>query len=223
MTLKSYRRCFPVLTIAIAVSLFSNSLVSAAPISFVATGIIDDLSTEAMTGAGLSLNDAFTLEFTYDLSTPDSFPGEVDVARYDYLGPFVAPVGMEFRAGTLTVTADNPMFIVVANATDTGADSFQIIVSSANTNLSAPYDVLNDFLLVLVDSTHTALSSDALPTSFQANEWTTRTVDLSFVDGANQGSFLGGTIDNIVEVPEPTSSALALAALCLAVGRRRSY
>jgi len=73
---------------------------------------------------------------------------------------------------------------------------------------------------VLVDSTHTALSSDALPvTEPTLTKWDRNDLAISGYDSLGHGIYIQGTVTQAV--PEPATSILLLTAGVLLLRRRR--
>jgi len=166
-------------------------------------GVVDDISDHGnyLTGK-VNIGDTITGWYTYDTSTPDTFPYQ---AGNEYRGDYwhnSAPAGVSVFINDLEFKTDplNVQFLMsITNAGYTySTDDYGLL---SYNNISNMEGVSTDIIsLALEDYSGTALSSDALPTAPpNLNLWQFN--DLMVSGGQNFG--ISGRVTYIV--PEPAT------------------
>lgn len=188
-------------------------------------------------GGGVRVGDVFTGTLVYDTATIDglSDPG---MGRYLYANrltntPFVSPLGLTVRVGSLTFqpsyatsaftvwTADNQP------TTIPGVDG-DGIEADQSTSLNGTTTIPGLTTLALLDRSQKVFSSDALPSGLKASDFTEGLFRvLVFGPGSTQVVALEGSLNlGDAAVPEPASVVLlgcgGLGLLACQSRRRRS-
>jgi len=209
-----------VLKIALVVLLCCGGLAQAVPITISITGNITDL---AGTGRGSVPNTiyagvGFTGTYTYDSSTPDS---DANPQRGKYLhnspyGISIALGGYEFKTSP---NHTNGFEMQIRNDLNIGNGMYDSYSFSSTENISTLPAGFEIWYITwsIGDSTHTALSSDALPATVPVlTDWNHNTLEIIGVDS------LGRTIDIVgtVATPEPLTGFLMMGGMLLLRRRR---
>jgi len=128
-------------------------------IKIVAKVILVDDSYNLLSGV-IKVNDTIRGKYTYDSGIPDSEPNNSNIGLYDFTS---SSCGIELTAGGLvfkTNPSDVDFHIGIFNDGSYGDE--YIVYSGKNLQLSNGM-LVDDIMLVLIDSSSTAFSSDALP------------------------------------------------------------
>jgi hypothetical protein len=145
--------------------------------------VVDD--TYNLLGGAISVGDKIKGKYIYDSTTPDSLPGYPSLGMYEH---FTSPYGIELMCGGLVFKTDpnNVHFTInIFNNFYYYGDAYAPF-SANNLDLSNGNKV--DFIgWGLIDSTGTALSSDALPTTAPVlSDWTDNYI---LIDGYEPSSY----------------------------------
>ncbi len=217
-------RAFLATSAALSITLISAMTAEASIVTINFTGTITSINDPSGFISGSSVGGSFSGSLVYDTSAPIAVAG-ANPAEYDYLPAstpsYASPLGLTFTVGSHTFDPHYPgvMQIHVQNdlVSSTYPDAF-VAVASTQVGTGATLAVFG-----LADTTGTALSSTALPTSLDFSKFDASEFQLT--DGKGGPDIFDGTI-NGVSVPEPASTtllgigALAIGALVL---RRRGY
>jgi hypothetical protein len=161
--------------------------------------------------------DIITGTYTYESTTPDSNPSSSIGHYWHYAGP--AGISLEVEGFDFASDPSNVNFLVgiVDNGTSGGLHDSYWLCSYSNVPLSNGASV-DEITWALEDSTATALSSDALPTSAPVLEQWESIVGLR-LEGQRGGYYVSATVTSAI--PEPATIVL-LALGGLVVLRRRN-
>jgi PEP-CTERM motif len=156
--------------------------------------------------SGSNVGDSFSGTLVYDTSAPIAVPG-ANPAEYDYLStstpPYASPLGLTFTVGSHTFDPHYPgamQIHVQDDLTSLPYPTAFVAVASTQVGTGASLAVFG-----LADSTGTALSSTALPTSLDFSKFDASEFQLTNPQGGKD--IFDGTI-NGVAVPEPASATL---------------
>jgi len=150
----------------------------------------------------VNVGDVITGYYTYDLSTPDSYPTDDNRGRYEHsqspCGIFLSVEGIDFQTDLSDID-----FIVIANNNYNSRDSY-IVVSDNNTSSNGTSP---DFIVWnLKDYTETALQDDSLPTTApvlsQWNSFNHLRIE------ADRKYRIDATVTSAVLIPEPMTVIL---------------
>lgn len=209
-----------VLALLAAVALPASAF--AAPVTVVMTGTWDYIDDEGGVVAGdIGLGTAYTATLTYDDATPDSNP-EAGEGNYVVSAPSFS---FTLTSGGLTF-AWNPGGFAEIDVINASVDTLTVDARGLSGGPGLPPIGFSYLFASFDDTTGTALSSASLVgLPWVLGDWNSRGMAL-FFDVADGSSLtyvdLGGTVDSITVVPEPSALALAAAgASALALGRRR--
>ena len=232
------------------VVLVGREQVESAIISFDFTGHVTEVGS-SWNGTGVAVNDSVLGEFTYDTTISDRSPGDPAYGGYIHDPPF-APNGLTIQTGEYTFVADASKNFLVnvyndyGDYKDTLAFGWGGFVEPVKVGGPALPFGLDNMALSFWDSSGTAFSSDALPTSLDladfdrfldrmgwvtlqsGDPWNHRfyfdldTLSLGTPSGGGGGGGGGGAV-----IPEPSTFVIwsLLATLGITVGwwRRRRY
>jgi hypothetical protein len=152
----------------------------------------------------INVGDTITGYYTYESTTVDIEPS-IYIGRYEH---YSSPYGINLTAGgfVFKTDPDNVNFIVsVVNAGGTYTSDDFVAVSNNNVNLPQG-TVVEKISWNLSDSTGTALSSDALPTTPPVlSDWQFNVLNIS---GGEKGYSFGIWGHVTSAVPEPTTILL---------------
>ena len=191
------------------------------------TGTITTVNSGGQAGipiggfGGIDVNDMFTGSFLYD--TADAGPDQ-DMSTNGLF--FFDPT----TTNTLSVNIDGQVFDTPIGSVS-GASTFDNVMSTLSNNTDAleifkgapnlpagwnvPLPASSIMRVFYIDSTGTALPSDALPTSFDPTDWELALFSLTFsgdvfaFEEFGNNIYIEGMIDlSPVGVPEPSSLAL---------------
>jgi len=147
--------------------------------------------------------DLITGFYIYETTTPDSSPDDPVQGNYWH---YASPAGIALTVGGVNFMTDpfNIEFrVVIRNNTPSGNDIYG--VESSN-NLPLPNGTsVNEISWVLNDSTGSALSSDALPTTAPVlDNWQTNILNIGGGPGGHGQSF--GILGHVTSaIPEPAT------------------
>jgi hypothetical protein len=128
-------------------------------------------------GGQISVGTPITGTYTYDSSTPDSYPSDFSYGQYWNYTP---PAGVSLNVGGLNfrTNPDNVEFAVTVNNNNLGEDSYSIW-STKNLSLSDG-TLVQSISWYLNDPTGTTLSSDALLlTAPELGKWGYNSLNIS--------------------------------------------
>jgi hypothetical protein len=184
---------------------------SAEWISIAITAQVTDVMDEGGLDGKIHVGDTVTGTYTYDSTTPDSYPG-----NYEY---YSAPAGISLECGGFVFRTDPSdvefsVWLDDHSPSESWGDSYGI---ESNNNLPLSNgSLLNVIAWGLGDTTATALSSDALPTTApDLSDWDWN--DPLMIDGMRGGGFrIEANVTSVSLIPEPAAIALfALGGLML--------
>jgi hypothetical protein len=198
----------------VGILLCYGGLASAELITIAITGSVTSARGPGLPGT-INVGDIFNGTYTYDTSTTNSDTPLSHRGTYIHASPCgfdISLAGLEFKTKP------------------TGQFSMQIYDNYSFQSLFDEYDVRSwqnsplpngasyDISWQLVDYTHTAFSSIALPvTAPVLSDWKVN----SFVIGPQNGFSIVGTVTQAVLVPEPVTSTLLLVASVFLLRRRQ--
>jgi hypothetical protein len=153
---------------------------------------------------GLVEGDPFTGRLTYDLA-----PTFVTTA-FLWEAPYDPSIGIDITVRDQFFSSDDADIFLID--VEQGDSDYFFTASIPDTPLS----------LFLSDSSRTAFDSNDLPTSLALEDFDQAHIGQVFLGPRGDASFLIiGTVQSLVQIPEPASGALALVGLLvLALGRR---
>jgi hypothetical protein len=160
---------------------------------------------------GVHEGSIFSGIYTYDTATLNTgtVPG---VGEYVYNSPYginMSLEGFEFKTDPSHVSQ---FVVTILNDVSINRDLYDhyVIASHKNVPLSNG-DIITSISWGLLDSTHTAISSNDLPvTPPVLNNWPQNRLEIYGLDSFNHSFYLRGTVTQAVLIPEPATSTLML-------------
>lgn len=193
---------------------------AAATVSFAFSGQITSGSEPAL---GIHIGDPITGIVTYDSEAP---PTEIGNSALSLLfagatayqqSPIIPQSGVQLAIGGQDFSSSPARGMVMVVGDDVnGGDVIGISYSRPlppNVPNAAGDSVY--FILRLIDSTGTALSSEELPTTIAASEFDQMTLDIGWLS-LTKGAGFSAVITSFTPVPEPATSLLAICGVLLA-------
>jgi len=196
-----------------AVLFFACSLARAELITIALTGqvyMIED--SQHIFGGQIHYNDTITGTYTYDTSTPDSELSDPSIGAYWF---YSTPCGVSFTVDgfNFRTDPDNVLFSVGVGNNEPLWDIYSIC---SRNNLPLSNGVLVDMInWQLTDSSRSAFSSDALPTTAPNLANFDMDYGLSIYSGGDNEFLLRADVISATVVPEPTTLLLVAAGLLL--------
>jgi hypothetical protein len=209
-----------VLKIALVVLLCCGGLAQAVPITIQISGNITALAGTGRESVPDTIHTgvSFTGTYTYESSTVAStINGGVGHHIHN------APYGISLSLGGYTfATAPNHVgqfdMWIVNDAPENGLHDLYLVRSYGN--ISTPsVDFTSSIEWNLWDYTHTALSSDALPTTAPVlTDWNHNLLEMSGYDSLGRSIYIQGTVTQAI--PEPLTGVLMITGMFLLKRRR---
>jgi PEP-CTERM motif len=206
-------RALGVIVAGLLITSFSSVGAVAGLVTVDFSGTVTKVDTSKIPGT--KVGDSFSGTLVYDSDTPVTTPG-TNLARYTASQPLPAGVGITLTVGGIMYAAESTHVMQLTVANDGPAPFPDAFTAFASVNVGG---VATSATFGVGDSTGTAFSSTALPTSLDLSKFTTG----EFVLGSTDSPILEGTI-NLQSVPEPGSAVLlgigVLGGGCLLRSRR---
>ena len=202
-----------IVIVVVGVLLSCGGMAQAAPITIQITGNVTSVGgyTEAIPDT-IHADVPFTGTYTYDSLTPDS-DASSQRGKYLHNSPYginLSLGGYEFKTAPnhvgqfkIGITNDDPT---------NGVHDYYSVLSDENVSNPPVGFTINYISWVLGDTTHTALSSDALPvTAPVLTDWGGNVLTISGYYGPDgHGLSIYGTVTQAVLIPEPLTSILMM-------------
>ena len=207
--------------VAVSVTLLTALTANAGLVTVDFSGTITKIDDPNGVISGTQIGDSFTGTLIYDTSLPSDNPGG-DPAYYTYLPgttpPFAAPLGLTITVGSYTFSPHYTGLMQIQVLNDVGGSYPDAFSAENDVTVGTSYSLLG---FVVGDSTGTAFSSTALPTSFDLGKFDLGEVFLT--SGGDAPDIFDGTVNvGPAAVPEPTSvTLLALGVLGISGWSRR--
>jgi hypothetical protein len=169
------------------------------------------------------------LSSTFFVSDPITGSFEIDSLSPDFredptIGLYIGPTNFSFEFGSYLATGPGGGGGDSVTVLNTTPDTFGFNGTCGGAACIAA-DVgayfLTNMSLSLTDSTDTAFSSDALPTSLDINDFDSAKVSLIFQHATLPSKTVVGEISSVTLVPEPSTSLLGMTAMLFVAGLRR--
>jgi hypothetical protein len=213
--MRALLRAFLATSAALSITWISALTAEASIVTINFTGTITAVDDPSGFISGSTVGDSFSGSLVYDTSAPIAVPG-ANPAEYDYLPtstpPYASPLGLTFTVGSHTFDPHYPGAMQIHVQDDLTSSPYPtafVAVASTQVGSGATLAVFG-----LADSTGTALSSTALPTSLDFSKFDAS--EFSLTNPTGGPDIFDGTI-NGTAVPEPASATL-LGIGALAVG-----
>jgi len=193
----------------------ASSAVEAETLTVSFSGAVTTVPTEL--SSTFFVSDPITGSFEIDSLSPDF---DADPTRGEYIGP----TNFSFEFGSYLSTGPGGSGSDSVSVQNTTLDTFGFNVQcSAGRCIAADVGAyfLASMRLSLTDSTATAFSSDALPTSLDINDFDNDEVALIFEHATLPLKVVSGEISSVTLVPEPSTSLLGMTAMLFVAGLRR--
>jgi hypothetical protein len=219
-------RAFLATSAALSITWISTLTAEAGVVTIDFTGTITAINDPSGFISGSSIGDSFSGSLVYDTSAPMAVPG-ANPAEYDYLPtstpPYASPLGITITVGSHTFDPHYAGVMQIHVQDDLmGSPYPTAFVAVASTTLGTGATLA---VFGVADTTGTALSSTALPTSLDFSKFDASEFQLTNPKGGPD--IFDGTINGVgALLPEPASAtlfgigALAVGAFIL---RRRGY
>jgi hypothetical protein len=190
----------------------ASSTVEAETLTVSFSGAVTTVPTEL--SSTFFVSDPITGSFDIDSLTPDT---DADPTRGEYIGP----TNFSFEFGSYLATGPGGGGGDSVTVLNTTPDTFGFNGLCGGPGCIAD-DVgayfLTNMSLSLTDSTDTAFSSDALPTSLDINDFDSAKVSLIFQHATLPSKTVVGEISSVTLVPEPSTSLLGMTAMLFVAG-----
>jgi hypothetical protein len=205
----------------LAIMLLLPISTNAVPITISITGNITSISGSGVPSS-IYIGSIFTATYTYDTSTPDSDP-----ETYNGSYKFSSPYGMNITLGGYqfqTAASHIDGFNIGIRNDDSGPPLIGVndwYTVGCSDFIPSNGIAIDSFRWHLIDPSHTAFSSDALPiTAPVLSDWEFNSFYISGFDSSGKYLSLDGTITQAVLVPEPLTISLLIMGLSLCKRRR---
>ena len=139
-------------------------------------------------GGAIQVNDKITGKYIYESGKPDLFPEDPTYGYYEYIS---STFGMELNTGgfEFKTNPSNVQFLIIIYNDDPYSDDGYMVGSEENLPLSNGL-LVDIFYWTLGDPTHTALSSDALPTTAPVlSDWEYNQLDVLVIHPTSGNPF----------------------------------
>lgn len=207
-----------VVILVLGVLLFAGGMARAVPVTIQITGNVTSVSGSAITGA-IYVNDIFTGTYTYNSDTSDS-DSSPQRGEYRHNSPYGIDLfigGFEFKTDPAQ-TSGRFVIGIGDNVVSNGTNDYYSVHSDQNAYTNGLW--VGGISWELGDSTHTAISSTALPvTAPVLSAWNYNHVEIYGGDNLH-GFSIYGTVTQATLVPEPVTGIL-MAMGVLLLRRRR--
>lgn len=189
----------------------------AAPVTFQFSGQLTSLIGGGLTAAGFSVGQSFVGSYTFESTSSNVYDANPNKAIYNALTSLTATIG----SYTVTLVPDPDLReIQIHNnlgSSISRRDAYIVgsRVTGAVVNGLSPVD----FFIDLIDPSHTAFDSDALPSSPpNLSSFATKRASFGFFSGAPENSLLHGEIHSLTAVPVPAAVLLFGTGLTALIG-----
>ncbi len=208
-----------IFTVLTAILCHCSSFAQAVPITIQISGKVTSFSDDTGLLNTIHVNDTFGGTYTYDTAISNT-------STYSNIGKYVGnpPCGISLSIGGFEFKTDPikmPSGFEIGIGNDVisdGTNDFYYVQSLQNSLTSGL--VVSGIYLNLSDSTHTAISSIALPvTAPILSTWNQKYVAI-YGGNEQDGFYLEGTVEQAVLIPEPATAILLMAGAIFL--RRRS-
>jgi hypothetical protein len=169
---------------------------------------------QSVLGGQIHYNDTITGTYTYDTSTPDSESSDPSMGAYWF---YIAPCGVSFTVNgfNFRTDPDNIQFLFGVGNNYSGFGDLYSFRSFNNLPLSNGV-LVNNIVWQLTDSSRSAFSSDALPTTAPNLANFDMDYGLNVSGGSPDNYFhLSANITSATVVPEPATLLLMVSGLLL--------